>query len=134
MFWRRHTQLREEVADLVTEAQWLLAGHSAVGYAASGEEAPVWSLVGVLAHRGYRDLERLSIADPYYTGPWTAVLVTLAAELMDQTATPAELFQVQRDTLVPLELDILAGGLDPSTPEELEDLVLGALHARREAT
>jgi hypothetical protein len=134
MLWRRDTKLRGEAADVVTEAEWLLAGHSAVGYAACGEEPPAWSLVGVLAYRGHGDLQRLGSADVCTTGPWTTALVGLAAELMDQAATPAELFHVQRETLIPLMCYLLGGAAEPATPGELADLVRGALHARRQAT
>jgi hypothetical protein len=76
-----------------------------------GGLVPVVVQLGVLAHA---DLNRLANLGRYSSHgsvrrAWGTEMASLAGDLADLAATPERLSALQRDLLVPLELEALAG-------------------------
>jgi hypothetical protein len=82
-----------------------------------GGQVPVVVQLGVLAHA---DLDRLAdLGRNSWLGSvrraWGTEMARLAGDLADLAGTPARLAALQRDLLVPLELEALAGRAGFST-------------------
>lgn len=91
-------------------AAWL-RGEGDLLSAGMGRVVPVPVQIGVLAHAS---LDRLSALGRYYRRgsirrTWGSDMARLAGDLARIAASPEQLRQIQADTLVPLELDVLAG-------------------------
>jgi hypothetical protein len=85
--------------------------------AGMGGQVPVVAQLGVLAHADLgrlADLGRNSRLGAVRKA-WGTEMAGLAGDLAALAATPERLVALQRDVLVPLELEVLAGRADVST-------------------
>jgi len=122
--WRaRHAK------ELATQAQDLLAGKSLSWYRRRGVTAPTWALVNLLAHSSYDELVRMAKGSTSATpGSWDEALCGLASELLRMQMAGGQIPDLQRQALVPLELDLLGGTRTPPTsPTALISMVHEAL-------
>jgi hypothetical protein len=110
--WRLTPQLGEPVeAEPAARAADWLGGRADLLIAAMGRQVPVVVQLGVLAHA---DLDRLADLG-HHSGlgsvrrAWGTEMARLAGDLAHLAATPERLAALQRDLLVPLELEALAG-------------------------
>jgi len=132
MWHRRGNKNRAAEAALTAEAARLLLGRAADGCTQT-QPIPAWVAINALAHS---DSERLaSMAGDWYRAPcgaWAATLGYLASQLLTLAPSDAELLELQREVLVPLELRLLDDpGAAPSTPGRMVALVMGAVRDRR---
>jgi hypothetical protein len=98
-------------AEPAARAEDWLRGRADLLIAGMGGQVPVVVQLGVLAHA---DLDRLAdLGRNSWLGSvrraWGTEMARLAGDLADLAATPARLAALQRDLLVPLELEALAG-------------------------
>jgi hypothetical protein len=131
MVWGRARRGAGEAGGVVAEAERLLGGRTVDGYIARRQRVPAWSLVGLLAHGTRADLGRLaSPAAAPDRGGWSGTVAGLAGDLLRRSRDERSLVALQRRSLIPLELDLLAGALaPPTTPAELRQMVAGTLEA-----
>ena len=99
------------------QAEDWLRGHGDLLIAGKGGQVPVAVQLGVLAHA---DLNRLAdLGRRRRLGSvrraWGTQMARLAGDLADFAATPQRLAALQRDLLVPLELQALGGSAELST-------------------
>ncbi|HVX22184.1 MAG TPA: hypothetical protein VHB02_12600 [Acidimicrobiales bacterium] len=114
----------------VAEAARLLDGRA--GEAGTDSWAPGWVAVNVLAHADVVRLQELA-AECGRRGwtPSTEWLGRLAAEMLRIAPTEPELVTLQREVLVPLELQLLDDRIAlPPTRKHLFDLILDGLDGR----
>jgi hypothetical protein len=116
---------------VVAEAERLLSGRILDVGNLQRQRLPVWSLVNFLAHGTCEVLRQISDVGPtLHPASWVATLGDLAAEVLSLAPTADELMSIQRQVLVPLELQLLAGMVPmPATPAVLAVMVAGALDA-----
>lgn len=90
---------------------------------------PAWSLVSLLCHGTRGDLIRLASPVPNpEPGGWSDTVARLAGDLIGLTQDETALLRLQRRSLVPLELCMLAGTIGPpATPRDLYQMVTGSL-------
>jgi len=80
--------------------------------------------VNQLAHADWDNMAGLADGpDLGRRSAWDGAVGFLAAELVSAAGSPAGLAQLQSSALIPLELDMLAGGPTPATPIELVHVV-----------
>ena len=104
-------------AEPAARAEEWLSGHGDLLTAGMGGQVPVTVQLGVLAHA---DLNRLAGLGRHsrlgsVRRAWGTEMARLAGDLADLAATPERLADLQRDLLVPLELQALAGRAEFST-------------------
>ena len=100
-------------AEPAAQAEDWLRGRADLLIAGMGGQVPVVAQLGVLAHA---DLGRLAdLGRNSRLGAVSRTWGTEMAGLAALAATPDRLAVLQRDVLVPLELDVLAGRADVST-------------------
>lgn len=131
--WRSQRKYRlPGLEELMAEAVRMVDGRAADSYE-HVERVPAWVAVNALAHSHGEQLA--AIADGRYQvhcGAWHIAVPGLAAEILECVGTEAELQALQRDVLIPLELDLLdAPEQSPKSPRELAALVVGALIDRQ---
>jgi hypothetical protein len=97
-------------ARLVDECEAFLSGHLAERLSTDGP-LPAWVWINLLAHASEEELRAECKRTP--RGLWEAHRARLAGEVLDLAATSGSLGDLQRQALIPLELD-LASGPDPS--------------------
>ena len=131
MWFGRHSE-NGQCREVVLEAQRLLTGGVCEPDQLRKMQPPAWALISVLAHSSRRRLLRISDAGlTEHPGSWAATLGSLARDLLTATSGRHELIEVQRQALVPMELQLLAGAMPaPATPSRLRGLVFGALDQR----
>ncbi len=116
MRWGKKNKQADHDRQVVQEAERLLRGRTLEAFIARRERVPAWSLVALLGHSSRRDLLRLAsplaVPDP---GGWSGTLARLARDLLSMTETEAGLVNLQRRSLIPLELRLLAGHVNPPT-------------------
>jgi hypothetical protein len=131
--WRlRHSRSTSDEHAVVAEAVRLLGGR-AIDADLDGKYMAVWLPVNQLAHADAARLRDIT-GDWRYAHPasWTAMLAYLAGQVLVAAPTSAELLRLQREALVPLELQLLddpAGR--PTTPGQLASVVMGVLQSHR---
>lgn len=114
---------------VVQEAERLLRGRTLEAFIARRERVPAWSLVALLGHSSRRDLLRLAspVAAPDPVS-WSGALARLARDLLAMTESEASLLLLQRRSLIPLELRLLGGHVNPpATPVDLFAMVNSSL-------
>ncbi len=126
--WRRG-RYRDKIhmEQVIEEAENLLSGRTLDMHNLRGPRG--WSLLSAVA-RGDRDQLRVlsDIQIFSHPGSFDATLAYLARELLAMARSGPELLQVQRQVLIPLELQLLGDDVQaPSTPAQLVMLVMGAL-------
>jgi hypothetical protein len=123
---------RERVtALLVEDCESVLAGTYVERLVDAGAPVPPWAWVSLLAHGTAQDLYRARHPSSARAGGeaalWWQARAHLATVVLD-AARRTPLATLQAAVLVPLELQLMAEGLEgPSTPGELVDVVLAAL-------
>jgi len=128
------TRNRAWEQEFVAECAAFLSGHSAQWLAEENRPVPVWAWLNVLAHGGHDDITALASGEPpsahsRSASVWHQALAFLAQELISQaTRRGCSLADLQRSTLVPLELE-LAGRQTSGAgePAQLVARVLSAL-------
>lgn len=116
---------------LVEESQAFLDGRYAELAASSDERVPVWAWMNLLAHGTEAEL-RIAASQLLVAEGWRQARAFLAGEVVNVIdAGLMPLSQVQRDILVPLELDILScPTANQWTPAQLVSGLLGVLPNR----
>ncbi len=94
---------------------------------------PVWVAVNALAHSDLFHLRALARDRTHLArDTWGEWFTRLAAEIVEMAPTEDELVKVQREILVPLELQLLDDRVAmPSTPDHLLAVIGEALGNRR---
>lgn len=137
MFHRGRLQARSDAGDrrerqLVTETEDFLAGRLLELRYAAGQSIPDWAWINRLAHGTIDDLTE--VAGEWRHGglyhSWRRARAYLAGELLDAAPTQASLIELQRELLVPLELQLMHGCAMPLRPRHLVARVLTALNSR----
>lgn len=129
MWWGKRKGGSDEGREVVREAERMLAGRALETFIARRERVPAWSLVALLGHGTRRDLLRLAspLASPDPAG-WSGTVARLARDLLAMTGDEAGLLRLQRRSLIPLELRLLAGSTSPpATPADLFLMVNSSL-------
>jgi hypothetical protein len=120
-----------EVDEVIAEAHRLLSGRTFD--AQRGCRRRGWALIGALAHSDRAELKKLAgagISSHPASAIWDSVLAYLAGEVLDAAPSDPALVQVQRQVLIPLELQLLGADVrGPSSPRELATAVLASLDA-----
>jgi len=131
---REDRAVQAELDPVVNDAAALLSGRMA-GCWGPGDAIPAWVRINVLAHGDWDQLRSLVDQGGFARGSgWDAALGFLAAELVIVAGDPEGLLTLQRSTLIPLELDMLAREPTYVTPVELVQRVrheLARAQARR---
>lgn len=132
MFFRRISRTGKAAADVMAEAERILAGRVLDPSDLCRRSLPVWTLVGALGHSSWDELFRIAaLKRGPGMGRWGRTLAFLASETLDLAKDETALLAIQRTTLIPLELVLLSGGVTaPTTPSELVNLVTWALNPR----
>jgi hypothetical protein len=122
---REERAIRCEAEDLVADAEAMLHGR-VMNRPCWDHRLLGWVSVNTLAHGDWPSLSQLADGKLASRNPaWDASLAFLAAELLAGAETPEGLVVTQRAQLIPLELNMLAGGLAvPWTASDLVKLVL----------
>jgi hypothetical protein len=122
---------------LVKECQAFLNGEFAEFGVPAGEPVPVWAWINLLAHGTEEQLRREAIM-PAGSDNWHRARSLLADRVLaDAVADGSSLAEIQRDVLVPLELETISSRTAYRwDPPRLVIGVLGALSDadRRRAT
>lgn len=131
--WRSsHSWRRSASRELVRESIKFLKGRAPEVYQSRGQ-VPAWAFISCLAHS---DADRLlEFARPGQHGDsasWNATIAYLATEIIAVGRESSPLETIQREVLIPVELDLLAGTIPlPTSPVDLVGLVVGALDEYR---
>jgi hypothetical protein len=130
---RKYVSTSRQSRTLIAQAEELLAGNSLRGYQKKGVAAPPWALVNVLAHSGYEELLGLiTRASRTRLGTWDEALCSLAGQLVRMELNGRKIADIQREALVPLEIDLLgATRTAPRSPGDLIAMVSEALRQPR---
>jgi hypothetical protein len=129
MSWGTRRKDIREARELVREAERMLDGRTIESYIARRERVPAWSLISLLSHSSRVEMMKLAhpSARPDPSG-WSGTMARVARELLDLTWDDSSLLSVQRQSLVPLELELLGGTVQPPcNPAELYEMVAVAL-------
>lgn len=121
--------------DVVSDCEAFLLGGYAEFLEARSEPVPVWAWTNVLAHGRREDLERAAAGARVgwsWTRRWRVARTVAAGELLDRVASGASLADMQREVLVPLELELVSCREDwACMPERWLEVVRSALHSYR---
>ncbi|MDE3204814.1 MAG: hypothetical protein KGQ66_11400 [Acidobacteriota bacterium] len=128
MRWGKGRQYRG-ARGIVGEAERILQGRTLESYISRRERVPAWTLIALLGHASRADLMRLAYpASPPEPAGWSGTVARLASDLLLLTWDEHSLIRLQRRSLIPLELNLLAGiTAPPCTPFELHEMVTGAV-------
>lgn len=121
MRWGKGKRASDQARAVVREAERMLEGRTLEGFIARRQRVPAWSLVALLGHASRKDLLRLAspLAAPDPAG-WSGTVARLARDLLGMTDGEPGLIRLQRRALIPLELCLLGGQLNPpASPTEL---------------
>jgi len=131
---RKERAVRAEVDRLVEEAGAMLAGQ--LCQRCDPGEASACVRVNELAHADWDRLTGIADGrDPLRRSAWDGATRFLAAEMVSVAGHPEGLLRLQRSCLIPLELDMLAGGPTPASPTQLVQVVRDRLaRSRRRPT
>ncbi len=122
-------------SDVVADCEAFLLGRYAESLEARSEPVPVWAWTNVLAHGCREDVCRASAGGRVgwsSTRRWRVARTAAAGELLDRVGSGASLADMQREVLVPLELELVSCPGDwACTPERWLEAVRSALHSYR---
>ncbi len=132
----RREPMEIESDELVLECESLLGGRVAEFLGNRRRRIPPWAWVTVLAHASEDQLAVLAKGHRHEadTGPgtreWKAAVAFLADDVLcEAKSSGTTVLQLQRATLVPLELELMTGSeARVQNPGQLAALVLAALH------
>jgi hypothetical protein len=118
--WRETRVLANATARLLAEATAIVEGTTRNSPLAGCQPAP-WVWINALAHSSWDQLNHLAERPARQGGEsWVRATSFLAAEVRAYAATAPGLRKLQREGLIPLELDVLGGRRPPpDTPLEL---------------
>ncbi len=123
---REERAIREEAEQLAAEAEAMLSGRLAER--SGNERAPGWVWLNTLAHSDWNDLADVVDARRAQRTAWDGAVMFLAGEILSAAGSPDGLLELQRNQLVPLELELLSGAMTPpSTPAGLVSIVRSEL-------
>src|SRR5947209_5692555 len=122
--------------EICEEAGAFLLGRSAELFSRRREMVPWWAWLNAVAHRGPRELAELARNAGEESGSGAArgplAAAVIAAALLKQSGgEEAAVSRLQRDRLIPLELELLCGKVQVANPGQLLHLALVALHTGR---
>jgi hypothetical protein len=128
---RRRSSRNEDAELLVREATAIIAGRYAEWATAAGRPVPVWAWMNLLAH-GTEEALRTEAERLCGARGWRHARSAVAAEILDLAdAGHIRLSEVQRDVLLPLELDVMAcANAATWTPRELFAGLLAAVRSQ----
>ena len=133
----REDPMEPLAAELTLECEALLAGRYAEHLRRQGRWAPPWAWLNALAHLSEEALADLATArpdpqagDPTGTREWRTAVAFLAEDVLRHVrSTGIPLRQLQASTLIPLELQLMAGADGPTLKAgQLAGIVLAAVH------
>ena len=90
----------------VAQADRLLRGQAAAD-CPDDADRPCCALVNALAHADQNDLARLVSVQPSPNDRWSTTVVELATEIQLRVTNETDLTRLQREVLIPLELQLL---------------------------
>ncbi len=131
--WHRRRDVQPTpVSDVVVEATRLLTGRARQAYPPE-RGAPAWAAVNLLAHATAPELRGVAGQRTADQGAgFAAALSYLAAALLSSAPSAGELLEVQRELLVPLELDLLGSAVpSPATLGQLTALLIDTIETHR---
>jgi hypothetical protein len=123
---------RHEGRALARETEWFLVGRPAEHIYLDGGAVPLWAWMNLLAHGTVEDLRSRpgTFPDaPRSLQPWVAARRYLADEVLDVVDHGSALLTVQREALIPLELDLMHAPAD-LCPADWVGMVTSALERR----
>jgi hypothetical protein len=123
---------RYEGRALARECEWFLDGRLAERLYQDGNPVPVWAWMNLLAHGTLEDLRSRPGTfpnAPHSLQPWVEARRYLADEVLDVVAHGSPLPTVQREALIPLELELVHAPVD-LRPADWVGMVTGALERR----
>jgi hypothetical protein len=99
-----------EERELADECEVFLSGHYPQYLNESGRSVPEWAWVNILAHGSEEDIRAFATGAPRVCdATWHHALAFLAQEVVSEAARRgADIADLQRTTLVPLELELAA--------------------------
>ena len=122
---------KSDVRAVVAEAERLLGGRTIEQYIARRQKVPAWTLIALLGHGTRLDLMKLAhpAASPNPAG-WSGTVARLAGQLLMLSWVDESLTRLQRQALIPMELELLGGHrTPPSSPTELHEMVTESLES-----
>jgi hypothetical protein len=126
MRWRSRRLIwgtSEQCAQLVLETEKFLSGHIDTVGAFSSTARPAWVEFNWIAHAPADDVlasVRASDSSPIESSMWAAIVHLLAVELHDLSGGDVGVAAtLQRECLLPLELDLLAHPAQGVSPREV---------------
>lgn len=126
MFRSKKREFTAAAAEVLRQAVATVEGRQSPG---GGPSPTGQGWVSRLAHVGWDELEVLARCQPRHAATWDGAGIYLAVELRDGARSAEGLTLLQREQLIPLELEMLAGHLKaPSTPADLVRLVRVSSH------
>jgi hypothetical protein len=136
--WSRDGFSRDEWEEpdngVARAAEQMLAGEAPTMFLQRGRVAPpAWAYLNSLAHASIENLRVLAGAEalPDPRG-WAATASYLAADMLASERDAEHVYHIQREVLIPLELDMLDDRFaPPATPADFAGLVLRALEQHR---
>jgi uncharacterized cupredoxin-like copper-binding protein len=137
---------RKAGKELAEECEAFLQGSLAAQLSLNRQPVPSWAWLNQVAHSGHREVARMASDARRHRqlgrrhAAWRWAVAELAAELLYLAdARPEEIWRLQKEALVPLELD-LASTRQPASPKAVLKGARAALHqachrpGREEAT
>lgn len=126
--WRRGDPAATQ---LVAECEAFLSGRYADDLMEAHEAVPAWTWLNLLAHGSEAELRGAASAGAVMLSNWSRARSFLAGEVLDRVDIGAvTLDALQRDVLIPLELDLAAHDPRWLRPSQLVAAVLEALPDR----
>lgn len=126
---RRVGRKDRQYTNIGDECESLLAGRYADHLRGRGRVVPAWAWLNQLSHGTAEELRALAASTT--AGPadaeWHGAVGFLAAEVLGATGDGVSLPALQRDVLVPLELEMASRWLEPMTAAQLVTRVLAEL-------
>jgi hypothetical protein len=114
-------------SEIGDEVSAVLEGRAAGYFAVRGQPIPPWAVLNRLAHADWSQLTRLVEGNK----PGLTTERFVAGHLLARAATPDRLRQIQREVLVPLEMQLIdRGKVDRLTADEVLEAGAEALDTR----
>jgi hypothetical protein len=122
------------VTRVADECEAFLSGRLALHLMATGQLVPTWIGINRLAHGTVDDVLALGTRSDanVRASEWSVAVAYLADLALDLTGDdPGRLRDLQRDVLVPAELDLASDWFRPREPSDAVTAVLARLEGRR---
>jgi hypothetical protein len=124
------SQRQGAAVSVVQLAEALLQGDVLIALQERGEAAPAWGYLNLLAHSDRNALQRVRDFNQSRRplSGWGTVVFELIVDVLAAAPTEEDLLALQRQALVPLELQIWDGEVALSSPQDLDILVRSAIY------